>query len=199
MKRTLSYAEMGLSAVSIILWLLLPVFSFVIIVPLFNISGLNLSIHINQIMLISLAIGIMMVAAAAINNRMMMIVAGLLQAVFIVITIVLRKDILLNGNLRWIYTSAQLLLDAVPNLEISGVQITSEKLREVIALVVNNYMQMGLGFILHAVCTLAYILLACMAPSETRSSFSGTTGGTGSSGTTATFTPNSRTGYKHRT
>ena len=198
MKRGFSYAQMGISVISMTLWFLLPIFSFVVIVPLFHISGWNLCMHINQIMLISLGISILMLIAALINHRTLMIVAGLLQAVFAILTIVFRKDFLLEGNLKWIYSSAQLLLNAIPNLNVSGVQITSESLREVVQLIADNYMQMGIGFILHAVCVLIYILIAFMAPAETKP-FSSSIGGENMSSGTPTFTPKTKTGYNHRT
>lgn len=203
MKRVFSFAQMGVSIISIGLWFLLPVFSFILVVPLFNISGWNLCMNINQIMLVPMAIGVLMLVAALINNRSLMIVSGILQVISIVLTMVFRKDILLGGNLKWIYSSAQILLNAIPNHEIAGIKITSDNLKDVVALITDNYMQMGIGLILHAICTLIYLLVAFIAPAEIKP-FSSGTSGTGISGTANTnsissFTPNTKTGYNHRT
>lgn len=199
MRREFSFAQMGVSGLSIVLWFVLPVFSFILIIPLFNISGWNLCMNINQIMLIPLVIGVLMLVAALINNRTLMIVSGILQAVCIILTIIFRKDILLGGNLKWIYTSAQLLLNAIPNQEIAGVKITSENLKEVVTLITDNYLQMGLGLILHSVCTLIYLMIAFVAPAEIKpfSSMGASSGN--ATATVSNFTPNIKTGYNHRT
>ena len=150
-----------------------------------------------------MAIGVLMPVAALINNRSLMIVSGILQVISIVLTMVFRKDILLGGNLKWIYSSAQILLNAIPNHEIAGIKITSDNLKDVVALITDNYMHMGIGLILHAICTLIYLLVAFIAPAEIKP-FSSGTSGTGISGTANTnsissFTPNTKTGYNHRT
>ena len=200
MRREFTYAQMGVSLISMILWFLLPVFSFVLIVPLFHITGWSLCLRVNQIMLISLALAIFMFVAALTNQRTLMIVSGLLQVVCIVLTVIFRKAILLEGNLKWIYTSAQLLITAIPNLEISGTQITAENLRDVVTLITDNYMQVGLGFILHAILTLIYVLIAFIAPQDSRRSTFGSGSGNagGKSTATPTFTPSGKTGYKSR-
>jgi len=198
MKREFSFVQMGLSLIAMTLWFVLPIFSFVVIVPLFNVSGWNLCMHINQMMLIPLVVGMIMLIGALINNRTMMIASGLIQVVCIILTVVFRKEILLEGNLKWIYSSAQLLLKAIPNLEVSGVQINAENLREVVTLIVNNYMQMGLGLILHGLSTLVYVLISFAAPEE-KKPFTAGGAGSGSAGTTASFAPSKKTGYNHRT
>ena len=198
MKREFSFVQMGLSLIAMTLWFVLPIFSFVVIVPLFNVSGWNLCMHINQMMLIPLVVGMIMLIGALINNRTLMIASGLIQVVCIILTVVFRKEILLEGNLKWIYSSAQLLLKAIPNLQVSGVQINAENLREVVTLIVNNYMQMGLGLILHGLSTIVYVLISFVAPEEKKPFTAGSTGN-GSAGTTASFAPSKKTGYNHRT
>ena len=201
MKRELSFVQMGLSVISIVTWFLLPVLSFVIIIPLFNISGWNLALHINQLMLFVLLGGILMLIAALVNNRKMMIVAGALEIIIVILSFIFRKQVLLGGNFKWIYNSATLLVSKVP--EVVGVDTSSWDIQQIIKYVVENFLQPGIGGIIHGICTLAYLIIAICASKEKPIIGTKNTNGTGtnskSSSTFNTNTTHQRTGYSHRT
>lgn len=203
MKREMTFVQMGLSAVSILVWLLLPVFSFVVVVPLFGIIGWSLSIRINQLMLFIVFGGILMIVGALINNRKLMITAGVLEIVLVILSFVFRKDILLGGNFKWIYNSATILVKKVP--EVVGVDTSSWDIQQIVTYIVDNFLQPGIGGIIHAVCTLVYLIIAICA-SESKpiiqtgsSAGSASSSGTGSTSTFNTNTNHQNTGFTHRT
>ncbi len=193
----------GIALIDLIIWLVLPVLSFVFLVPLFNINGWNLAMNFNQIMLIPAALILLMIVCPLFNNRNLMIVVGVLQVICSVLVIIFRKDILLSGNLNWLYASAKLLIDQLATM--TGANITSANLNSFMDTVVTNFLQLGIGYIIHAVLTLAYLLLAALVPVGTEAK--NTSGHTGGSSTRANIDgmPMSRgndklkTGYKHRT
>lgn len=202
MKRELMYVEAGLSALSLLVWFVLPIFSFVLIIPLFSILGWNMAFTINQILLIPMALALLMLIAALVNNRPLMIIAGVLQLIMFILTIVLRKDLLLGGNIRWIYTSAKLLLDKAKDA--AGFQFGADDLNAAITFIIDNYMQIGIGLILHGICVVAYLLIAGVAPAKAKSVYQ--SAGSAGNGTASVQQPASsripsqqNTGYKHRT
>lgn len=207
MKRELTYVQMGLSGISLLAWFLLPIYSFIVVIPLFNISGWNLVLRINQLTLFVLLGSILMIVAALMNNRKFMITSAVLEAIIVILTVVFRKNILLGGNFKWIYNSAALLVKKVP--EIVGVDTSGWDIQQVITYVVDNLLQFGLGGIIHGICTLGYLIIAICAPEEkpyvfTNNKTGGNTPGVGSGTNSgaASFNPNKthqNTGYTHRT
>ena len=164
LKRELTYVQMGLAGASILVWFLLPVFSFmVVMLPVFNISGWSLAMIVNQLMLIPIAGMILMLLGAVLNNRRLMITAGVLEAVIVILAFIFRKDILLGGNFRWIYLSATELVKKVPEL-VGGVDTSSWDVQQIVTFVVENLLQPGLGGIIHLACTIAYVIIAICAP-----------------------------------
>ena len=199
MKQGFTYAQMGLSILSVVAWLILPVFSFVLLIPLFNIIGWNLAFTINQIMLIPLLFGLLMLLAAFLNNRSLMITSAILQIIMFVLTIIFRKQILLGGNIKWIYTSAQLLLGKVK--ELAGLQFDANDLNNTITFIIDNYMQVGLGMILHGFFVFIYAMIAIFAPqkNDTKKNRNNGTNGTDQQSVPRYVPTQQNTGYKHRT
>lgn len=198
MKREVSFVQMGLAGASLLVWFLLPVLSFVILIPIFSISGWNLAININQLTLFVLFGGALMVLGAAMNNRKLMITAGVLEILFIVICFIFRKNVLLGGNIKWIYNSATLLVKKVP--EIVGVDTSSWDIKQVVTYVVENLLQPGVGSIIHGICTLLYLIIAICAPEAKPIYSSGNKSGTtGSVSHFNTEKTHQNTGYTHRT
>ena len=201
MKREMTFVLLGLAAVSLLVWFFLPVYSFIFIVPLFNISGWSLSLTINQLMLFALFGGILMVVAAVINNRKLMIVAGVLEVIIVILTFIFRKNILLEGNFKWIYSSATLLVKKLP--EIVGVDTSSWNIQEIVTYAIDNLLQPGLGLIIHGICVLAYTIIAFCASGDKGTSVvnrkNTNQGGSITSNNTNTVIKHENTGFNHRT
>ena len=116
MRRDLALAEAGISLLSIILWSILPVFSFVLLIPLANLDGWTLSTRINQALLLPMGLSVLMIAAAVVNNRLLMQVLGMLQIVLCVLVLVFRKELVMHGSLNWVVSLLKVILEKLGNL-----------------------------------------------------------------------------------
>ncbi len=209
MKREFGYILIGVAVLSMLVWFILPVFSFVLVVPLYNITGMTLANRINQLMFIPLVLGAVMVVGAVLRNKPVMIAAAAIQLLVAVLTMAFKKECIVEGNGKFIIDTASLLINSLKDQiqQWTGTTITAESIREIIN-VLANYMQPGLGWVLHAILTAAYLLIACLAPAEKKVARESYASGVKTDYTTPavkqdpSYTPvsnNNNNGYKHRT
>ena len=200
MKREFSYVLIGVAVLSMIVWFVLPVFSFVLAIPLYNITGMTLANRINQLMFIPLVLGAIMVVGAAMKNKPIMITAAVIQLLTAILTMVFKKECIVEGNGKFIVDTATLLLNALKDQiqQWTGTSITGENIREIIN-ILSNYIQPGLGWVLHIIITAAYLLIACLAPVAKSSSSSGTGDPSPTAPINMTYTSPQRNGYNSRT
>ena len=201
MKREFSYVLIGVAVLSMIVWFILPVFAFVLAVPLYSITGMTLANRINQLMFIPLVLGAVMIVGAALKNKPIMITAAGIQLLVAILTMIFKKECIVEGNGKFIIDTATLLLNALKDQiqQWTGASITGENIREIIN-ILSNYIQPGLGWVLHIIITAAYLLIACLAPVAKSSSSSSGTGDTSPTvPNNMTYTFPQRNGYNSRT
>lgn len=193
MKKEFIWLNAGLSVVGIVLWMILPVFSFVFVVPIFGLTGWRIAYSFNQLMFFPIAFTLFMAIAALTGKRQLMQVAAILEVIVCILIVIFKKDILLTGNLNWLYTASKILVDSIGSL--AGVAITQENFNLVLDTVAVNFLQPGLGFVIHGLCVLAYLIISFIAPEEKKYGYSSGRSSTQSS------TPSAprKTGYNHRT
>ena len=172
-------------------WLVLPVLSFTFVIPLFSLNGYGLVFYFNQMMMPALLVVVMMIVAALIGDRRMILAVGLADIAMCVAVMLLKKEIVTGGDLKWLYTSASLLIEQIGKL--AGVTVTESTLNSYVELACDNFLKPGAGLWIHMILGLVYVIVERRVGNESgdagrRSGSSrGTSYGTktsGSSGTT---------------
>ena len=139
MKHEFGYVLIGVAVLSMLVWFILPVFSFVLVVPLYNITGMTLANRINQLMFIPLVLGLVMIAGAVMRNRPVMITTAAIQLLVAILTMAFKKECIVEGNGKFIVDTATLLLNAVKDQiqQWLGVSVSGENIREFINVLSN--------------------------------------------------------------
>ena len=114
-ENTMLLLAAGCGVLILLLWAFLPVLSFVVVLPLFNINGLTLAQRFNVISVVFFLFPLFMIIAAVCKSRKLCLIAGGLTVFADIMVFVLKKQLVLNGNLNWLYSSAKALITAIGN------------------------------------------------------------------------------------
>ena len=160
MNGTIRIVAAVLAFVAAVVWALLPVLSFTFIVPLFSLNGCNMAYYFSQITFVCFLCPLLMMLAPLCNDKRICIGAGALDIIMCVVVMICKSQIIIGGNLRWLYNSASLLIGQISS--VAGIEITEANLQSYIQIACDNFLVPGIGFILHLVITFVYLLLAAL-------------------------------------
>ncbi len=176
-RSTIILAAAGVLLIAI--WLILPVYSFTIVIPLFLINGFMLAFQLNQFMALFLLVPILLVLAPLSGQKKFCVIAGGLSLITCLLLLILKKPIIMNGNLKWLFQSAGGLIRGLGSF--LGVQITENNLDANMELACNQFLLGGLGLWLSILISFVYLIFSVMFVQESvqNSAFSHHNGGSG--------------------
>ena len=141
---------------SIVLWLVLPIYSFLPIPLLIN--GIMMINNINQIGILFLLFMVAMIIVPFLNNKIATAVTGAVNAVAALMSLFVARPMFMNGNLRWVFLLGTSLIQKI--VSFFGYSITTENVQDAIKFLCDNFMQGGVGLWLWLVISLVYAALA---------------------------------------
>lgn len=151
-------------AVSIIIWLVLPIYAFVVIIPLFQITGYRLAMSFNQIAILFLFAPVLMTIAPFSGEKRYCIWAGIINCIALLILLIIKKPIVANGNLKWLFQSAGSLINGVGSA--LGQTITENNFSSYIQVICDNFLVGGIGLWINLILGFAYIVFVSMFSKE---------------------------------
>ena len=113
MRKEFKWIELIIAMLALLFWLKLPIFSFVLFVPLINIDGWTCATTINQYMYIPMGMTVLMMTAALIGHRHAMQITGIVQLIVCIIVLFSEKSILLSGNMGWISSLLRAIINRI--------------------------------------------------------------------------------------
>lgn len=145
-------------AAAFIFWLVLPVYSFCIVIPLFNLNGLRLAMTFNQIMIIFLLVPILMALIPLSGEKKYCIGAGALGLIACLVALLAKKPIIVGGNIKWLFQSAGALISGLGSA--LGQTITESNFSSYIDVACDNFLIGGLGLWINLIISFAYLIYA---------------------------------------
>lgn len=197
-KNILTLAMVAIGAACLAAWLLLPVLSFNIVIPLFGINGLHLALNVSNLTMLCLVVLLAMTFVPLTQNKMLCIITGVVSMVMCIVVLLLREAIITHGNLGWLYTAASLLITNIGSM--FGETITAENIGMYIKLICDQFLVGGLGMWGVMGLSLIYIVAAALM-SDSVSSGRPVTGSMSTSSHTRVTgsTTSASKGFTHRT
>lgn len=187
----------GVGLVTLVLWLVLPVLSFVFVIPLFMVNGIMLATHVNQIGIFFILFPLMMMLIPLSGNKKLSIIAGALNIIICLAVFLFRKALIINGNLAWLYRSASLLISSLGSF--AGVTITEANINSYIQIACDSFLMGGIGLWLSMITSIVYIAVILVFGQMVSQKPNSTFGGTGTAGGRKINSPGASAGYSHRT
>ena len=142
--------------VALIIWLVLPIYAFVIIIPLFHITGYRLAMSLNQITIIFLIFPLLMALVPLSGEKRFCIWAGVLNLIACLVILLAKKEIIVNGNMKWLFQSAGALISGLGSS--MGQTITESNFSSYIGVACDNFLIGGLGLWINLVLSLVYVI-----------------------------------------
>lgn len=187
----------GIGAVTLALWLILPVYSFTFVIPLFMINGIMLAFNVNQLGIVLLLFPLLMILAPLTGEKKFAIGAGALTVVMCIVAFLLRKTMIVRGNLGWLFKTASLLISNLGSF--ANVTITEANIDSYITLACDNFLMGGLGLWLSMIASVIYIVFVLTFSQETMPKASSTSAGGQQNGNRSGYTSGASKGFSHRT
>ena len=154
----LNLGQLICSVLMVLVLCLLPMVTFIVVLPVFSISGLFFAMYCNGIFYIPIAITLVICVLSFLDKKMISVaMSTLLFVVMIVIGICMNK-LLVNSNLKWIMGSAQVVFNAMGDPQ--ALQQYSAK--EIVSQITDNFMVLGIGYYLYITLNLITIMCAAM-------------------------------------
>lgn len=197
-KNILTLALTAIGALCLAAWLLLPVLSFSIVIPLFGINGLHLALNVSNLTMLCLVVLLAMTLMPLTQNKLLCIVCGTVSMVMCIVVLLLREPIITHGNLGWLYSAASLLISNIGSM--FGETITAENIGLYIKLICDQFLVGGLGMWAVMGLSMIYIIAAAVMPDSVSGGRSGSVRMDSASHTRVTGTASSASkGFTHRT
>ncbi len=151
-------------AIALIVWLVLPIYAFVIIIPLFHITGYRLAMSLNQIAILFLLFPLLMALVPLSGEKRYCICAGVLNLVACLVLLLIKKPMVVNGNLKWMFQSAGALISGLGSSV--GQTITESNFSSYIEIACDNFLIGGLGLWINLIISFAYVVFVAMFTKE---------------------------------
>lgn len=194
MDNTTRLVAAGIGLLVLVLWLVLPVLTFSAVIPLFMINGFMLAYRVNQLAILFLLFPLFMTIAPLGGDKKITIIAGILNMVMCLALFLLRKQIIVQGNLGFLFKAGSALITGLGAA--MGVTITEGNIDSYINVACDSFLFGGIGLwtcLIVSVIYIAFVLIFSqqMIPGTTPRSGSGS-----STGRAASSGPSK--GYSHR-
>jgi hypothetical protein len=163
MKLHPNYFLLACSVLMLLLFSILPVASFVVVIPLFHINGIIFATIYNAIMFLPIIIALLMIFMSLVNQRNTSLALSIIALVGIVLIGIFMKSIIVNGNLKWLKGSASLLISAINSTNGSS---SIADIGQSIDWIASNFMILGIGYYAYAILALVYAVIAVVSPSS---------------------------------
>lgn len=145
----------GIGLVTLIIWVILPVLSFVFVIPLYLINGFWLAYRFNQLGILLMLFPLLMILMPLSGDKKLTIGAGVLNMIMCLAVFFARKALIVHGNLGWLFKSASALISALGSF--LNVTITEANISTYIDVACENFLVGGLGLWLSLVASVIYV------------------------------------------
>ncbi len=159
-----NFAQLACAVLMLVLYCLLPVVSFVVVVPLLHINGIVFATMLNAIMFLPIILSILLIFFSLFNQRKLSLIVSILSIIGIIVIGILIKAIIVNGNLKWLKGSTTLLMNALNNADsASGIMDISQS----IDWIASNFLVLGLGYYAYVLLTVVFAILVAVTSENT--------------------------------
>ena len=195
MESTSRLIAAAIGVVVLVLWMVLPVFTFYLVVPLYMINGYMLAFHVNQVGIIFLLFPLLMAVIPLTGDKKLSVGVGALNFVMCLVVFFARKALIVGGNLRWLFTAASTLISSLGS--VVGVSITEANLDSYIGVACDSFLMGGIGLWLCLLASVIYIVVVLLFSQYSVPNQMGSSGPRAQQTNKVTTSPSK--GYSHRT